>query len=142
MKKLSLILLFIGTFTISAQAKAEIQCKLAFNINSWSVIYKSGKGSGTISCDNGETFPVIIRAHGGGITFGKSKIKGHGNFTGVEKTSELFGSYATAEAHGGIVKSGKVEGLTKGRVSLSLSGTGQGFDLGIAFGSFKIKRVN
>jgi hypothetical protein len=30
--------------------------------------------------------------------------------------------------------------LTKGEVSLSLSGRGRGMDVGVAFGSFEIKR--
>jgi hypothetical protein len=30
--------------------------------------------------------------------------------------------------------------MTKGEVSLALSGTGEGWDLGIAFGKFKISR--
>ena len=47
---------------------------------------------------------------------------------------------ASAEAHAGAVKSSKAQAMTKGEVSLALSGTGDGWDLGIAFGKFKISR--
>ncbi len=118
----------------------KIQCNMDFNLKTWSVIYKSGKGTGTIHCNDGSNIPVMIRAHGGGFTFGKSKLEGKAHFTGVDNTKELLGSYASATAHGGIVKSGNVQGMTKGPVSMSLTSSGNGFDLGIAFGSFKISR--
>ena len=51
---------------------------------------------------------------------------------------ELLGSYAAAEAHAGAVKSAKAQVMTKGEVSLALSGTGRGWDLGIAFGKLTI----
>lgn len=118
----------------------KIQCDMEFNLKTWSVIYKSGKGSGNIHCNDGSNIPVIIRAHGGGFTFGKSKLEGKAHFTGVDNTKELLGSYASATAHAGIVKSGNVQGMTKGPVSMSLTSSGNGFDLGIAFGSFKISQ--
>lgn len=117
----------------------EIQCKLVFNLESWSVFYKSGKGTGNIQCDNGKRVSVKIRAHGGGITFGKSKIiNGHGSFSKVKNIKELYGSYAVAEGHAGVSKSATARALTKGNVSLTLTGTGSGVDLGFDFGSFKI----
>lgn len=65
-------------------------------------------------------------------------MDGHGTFSKVQNIHELFGSYATSEAHGGVVDSGTAQAMTKGEVSLALSGTGKGFDLGIDFGQFKI----
>ncbi len=118
---------------------AETKCKLNFELSSWSVFYKSGKGQGKISCDNGQNSEVAIRAIGGGITFGKTTITdGSGSFSKVKDISEIFGGYAASEAHAGIVKSVKAEAMTKGTVSLALTGSGKGFDLGIAFGKFKI----
>src|SRR5579885_1164481 len=35
--------------------RPETQCHLKFNLSSWSVFYKQGKGNGTISCDNGQS---------------------------------------------------------------------------------------
>jgi hypothetical protein len=85
---------------------------------------------------------VKVRAAGGGITFGKTEIiRGNGDFTAVRDISELFGSYAQAEAHAGVVKSGDAQVLTKGSVSLALAGKGRGIDIGIAFGKFTIQRA-
>lgn len=125
---------------VSARA-AETVCHLTFNLKSWSVFYKSGKGAGTVKCDNGQTAAVAIRAQGGGLTFGKSKVvNGHGTFTKVADMSEIFGNYASSEAHAGAKDSAAAGALWKGNVGLTLSGTGEGWNLGFAFGSFKILR--
>ncbi|GEM_PF-3254898 len=118
---------------------AQARCHLSFTLKSWSVFYKSGKGEGTVTCDNGETANVQIRANGGGVTFGKTHItNGKGSFSKIKAIQELYGTYVSSEAHGGIVKSGDVRAMTKGDVSLAIHGTGRGFDMGIAFGAFKI----
>jgi hypothetical protein len=117
-------------------------CKMTFSLSGWSAFYKTATGSGTITCSNGQSARVKIRAKGGGITFGKSEIlTGTGTFTEARDISELFGSYAQSEAHAGAVKSGDVQAMTKGNVSLALKGTGRGFDIGIAFGKFTIQRA-
>jgi len=116
-----------------------VQCTMAFDMQSWSAFFKSSKGTGTITCDNGQTADVRIKAKGGGITFGKSDvIGGSGNFTGARNIHELFGSYAQSEAHAGAGKSAAAQALTKGEISLVLSGTGRGVDVGFAFGKFTI----
>jgi hypothetical protein len=117
----------------------ETKCHLKFNLKSWSVFYKSGKGEGVIACDNGQKTEVKIRTHGGGVTFGKSKlIDGHGSFSNVHDISELFGGYATSEAHAGASGHAGAQAMWNGDISLALSGTGKGWDLGFAFGKFKI----
>ncbi|MGH8187726.1 MAG: hypothetical protein ACREUC_14285, partial [Steroidobacteraceae bacterium] len=101
--------------------------------------YKTASGSGTIKCSNGQSMNVKLSAKGGGLTVGKSTIEnGHGEFSAVGNMSELLGSYVSAEAHAGAVKSAKAQVMTKGEVSLALSGTGRGWDLGIAFGKLTI----
>jgi hypothetical protein len=116
-----------------------VQCTMTFDLKSWSAFFKSSKGEGTITCDNGQTANVRIKAKGGGITFGKSEvIGGSGNFTGARNINELFGSYAQSEAHAGAGKSAAAQALTKGQVSLVLTGTGRGVDLGFSFGKFTI----
>lgn len=118
-----------------------VDCTMDFTLKGWSVFYRTAKGHGKVSCDNGESADVIIRAKGGGITFGKTEIlDGHGVFSEVRDISEIFGSYAEATAHAGAVRSAGATALTKGEVSLALSGTGRGMDLGIAFGRFTISR--
>ena len=148
----SFILFSAGTPTSPLAAKKQkqehnnndklVECTMNFDLKSWSAFYKSSKGDGTIHCDNGQTAKVLIRAKGGGITFGKSDvINGTGNFTGVRRMNELFGSYAQSEVHAGAGKSAAAQALTKGEISLALSGTGRGVDLGFAFGKFTIARA-
>jgi hypothetical protein len=124
-----------------ATAGGNVKCKLSFQISGWSVFYKESSGTGTIKCSNGQSMAVKLRAKGGGLTVGKSRIDdGHGDFSGVSNINELLGTYASAEAHAGAVESAQAQVLTKGEVSLALSGTGSGWDLGVAVGSFVISR--
>lgn len=121
------------------ESSAGTKCQMRFTLKSWSVIYKSGKGSGTINCDNGQKAEVKIRAHGGGLTVGKSKIvDGYGKFSTVRGIRDLFGGYAEAEAHAGVSGSAAAHVMWNGDVSLAISGVGKGWDLGINFGQFKI----
>ena len=124
-----------------ATQAAELTCEMTFSLKGWSAFYKTAKGEGMITCDDGASMPVTIQTKGGGITFGKSEIKnGIGRFSDVSKMEDLLGSYAHAEAHAGAVKSSSAQALTKGEVSLALSGTGEGWDVGIDFGKFTIKK--
>lgn len=123
----------------AASAAGNVDCKMRFNMAGWSIFYKTASGTGTVTCDNGQSRAVRLSAKGGGITVGKSKIvNGIGEFSGVRSIDEVFGSYAAAEAHAGAVKSSKAQAMTKGDVSLALAGKGEGWDLGIAFGKFTI----
>lgn len=144
MKKI-LILAALITCLFAAspvQAKSnEVECRMKFTMKSWSFFYKSGKGSGTITCNNGQKERVHLTGEGGGITVGKSKIvNGLGVFSDVSGINELFGNYASGEAHVGIGGSASARVLTKGDVSLTLTGTGTGVDLGINFGNFNISK--
>lgn len=56
----------------------------------------------------------------------------------VHTMSDIFGNYAQAEAHAGLVKSGSAQVLTKGTVSLALAGDGEGVDLGVDVAKFTI----
>lgn len=119
----------------------EVDCKLRFDLAGWSVFYKTASGHGTISCSNGQRMAVRIETKGGGLSFGKSRIEnGVGEFSGVNDIGELLGTYVSAEAHAGAVKSSKAQVVTKGEVSLALAGTGKGWDIGVAFGKFVISR--
>jgi hypothetical protein len=125
----------------AASAAANVSCSMTFDMKGWSAIYKTYSGTGTVKCTNGETAQVKLEARGGGLTVGKSEIEdGRGEFSGVKGISEIFGSYVEAEAHAGAVKSSKASVMTKGEVSLALSGTGRGWDIGIAFGKLTISR--
>jgi hypothetical protein len=123
--------------------KAEpgpIDCKMEFNLHGWSAIYRTAEGDGTITCDNGETRKVDLKIKGGGLSFGKSDVvNGTGRFTKVKNIDQLFGAYAAGEAHAGAGGSANAQALTKGKVSLTLVGTGQGVDLGLDLSRFVIK---
>ena len=124
-----------------AQAAANVKCTLSFEMKGWSAFYKTASGTGTVKCDNGQSAHVKLTAKGGGLTVGKSSIEeGHGEFSAVAGIGEIFGSYASAEAHAGAVQSASGQVMTKGEVSLALSGKGRGFDLGVAFGKLTISK--
>lgn len=130
-----------GGLLLGTPARAgDISCKMSFQLSGWSVFYKTASGSGTVRCSNGQSLSVKLRAKGGGLTFGKTKITdGVGKFSGVSNVRDVLGHYANAGAHAGAAKSAEAQVLTKGNVSLALSGKGEGWNLGVAFGAFIIE---
>jgi hypothetical protein len=117
-------------------------CDMTYSLKGWSAVYKTAKGEGTITCNNGETAQVAIRVKGGGLTFGKTEIfDGKAEISGVGSIQDIYGSYAGMAAHAGVVKAGAVEVMTKGTVSLALAGKGTGVDIGIDFSDFTISKV-
>lgn len=123
------------------RAAEDLHCTLHFQLSGWSAFYKRATGGGTVTCDNGQSMKVHIRAEGGGLTFGKSEIDdGHGDFTGVYDIHDVLGHYGGAEAHAGAQASASSQVVTKGNVSLALSGKGRGWNLGIAFGAFILEK--
>lgn len=128
-------------FASSAQA-AEIKCHMDFTLSGWSIIYQTANGTGTVTCSNGASMPVKIDAKGGGLTVGKYKLTdGHATFSHITDIQQILGSYATANAHVGVVHSGHAAAMTKGNVSMSLTGNGQGWDIGAGFESFTISKA-
>lgn len=122
-------------------AGADMECKLAYKIDGWSLVYKHATGSGTVSCANGKSMPVKIKAQAIGLTAGKWQIDdGKGRFTDVHNINDVLGGYVQAEANAGIVKTGSAQVLTKGTVSLALAGTGEGVNLGVDIGRFEISK--
>ncbi len=120
---------------------ANVECRMDFTLSGWAIIYKEANGAGVITCSNGQSANVNISAKGGGLAAGKFEIDdGNGRFSAVRDISEVFGTYAQAEAQAGAVRSANAQALTKGEVSLALSGTGRGWDLGVSFGGFTIER--
>jgi hypothetical protein len=125
--------------TMTSAGNAAMSCKLRFDLAGWSAFYQTADGKGVVSCDNGEAGRVLVSTRGGGVTFGKWELAGaEGRFSAVRSLSEVYGSYARAEVHAGAVGAAGAQVLTKGEVSLALSGTGRGWALGIAFGDFTI----
>jgi len=138
---LSALLLSLTVAAPAGAVSGTTVCRMDYNLKGWSIFYKASRGSGTITCDNGQTAIAKISAKGGGLTAGKSEIRdGHGRFSEVGDIRELFGTYAMATAAAGAVKSSEAQALTKGEVSLALAGNGTGIEVGISFGKFTITR--
>lgn len=118
----------------------DTSCTLHYDMSGGGAFYKHSTGSGTITCSNGQTLAVGIESKGGGLTFGHSEIKdGTGKFSPVHDIHDLIGGYATAEANAGSgSEASKAQVVTKGSISLALTGKGTGHTLGVSFGSFII----
>lgn len=135
---MALILTF-GATAGKADEQTETQCKMTFNLSGWSILYETASGTGSIKCDNGQSSVVNLQVRGGGITAGKYKLRGKGDFSKVSDISELLGTYAAAEAHAGVVKSANAQVVTKGNVSLALVAKGRGINIGVSFSGFSIE---
>ena len=115
----------------------EVSCTLHYNLSGGGAFYKHSTGSGEVTCSNGQRLAVNIESKAGGLTFGHSSIvDGVGKFTGVTDIHDVIGGYATGEADAGAGNASKAQVVTKGSISLALSGTGKGHTLGVSFGSF------
>jgi len=125
--------------TAVSQTGTSTTCRMSYNLRGWSLGLKSAHGEGSISCDNGQTADVRIRAKGAGLSAGKYEIRdGTGKFSAVSDVRELFGSYAAADVGAGVVKEGEALAMSKGDVHLALAGKGNGFDLGAAVERFTL----
>jgi hypothetical protein len=127
--------------TSNAWAGRLTKCHITYDLSGWSLAVEVQRGQGTIVCDNGQRARVDLYAQAIGFTIGRSEIiDGTGSFTPVRDISDVLGQYAAADAHAGMTRSVEGRVLTKGTVSLSLSGNGLGIDLGAAIGGFTIAR--
>ena len=123
-----------------AAMAGDLTCKMTYSLSGWSAFYKTASGIGVVTCNNGQRMSVKIETKGGGLTFGKYKIRnGFGQFANVNDIRDVLGSYATAEAHAAADKSASAQAMTNGKVSLALSGKGKGWSLGVAFSRFAIE---
>jgi hypothetical protein len=122
---------------------ASMKCTMRYTLSSWAAFYKTASGDGVVTCPNGQTMNVELHSEGGGLTFGKSTIDdGYGEFTGVREIADVLGNYVSGGAHAGAGQSNLAQGMTKGEISLSLTGKGRGVDLGVDFGKFTISRAS
>lgn len=131
--------LLLGLGLCNTAQAADLSCKMSFTLKGWSAIYKSYSGAGTIRCNDGSSMKVKLTSVGGGLTAGKSSIDdGHGDFTGVKSIQSIPGDYVSGGAGAGAVKSAGGQVLTKGEISMAISGTGRGWDAGVDLGKFTI----
>ena len=137
---MGLVSLAPGALAANDSNAAAMDCHMTFTLSGWSAIYKTATGSGTVTCDNGQSMPVTLHAKGGGLTFGKYKLDdGHGAFTDVGDIRQVLGTYARATAHVGAAQSAHASAMTKGDISLAISGHGTGWNIGVGFSGFTIK---
>ncbi len=125
--------------SMSFSASAFTTCHIRYQLEGWSFLYSDYRGEGVVACENGQSAEVRIISRGGGLTIGKSEIdEGTGVISEVKDISEVYGDYVYLNTHAGLTKS--VEGvvLTKGEVSLALTGLGRGVDIGASIGVFTI----
>ena len=147
MKNIVITALIILQFFVSAavlaadRTKTTAKCHMDYNLKGWSVFYKTAGGKGRVTCSNGQHANVKINVTGGGLSFGKMEIlDGKGTFSEVLNIDEIFGAYIAAEAHAGAVKSAQASVYTKGEISLALTGSGRGINIGIDFGKLEISK--
>ncbi len=132
-------LLFACVLATPAHA-GQTTCRLQYEASGGGYFVKRTAGSGTIRCDNGQSFDVDIVSRGGGLTFGHTEIaNGHGEFTPVADIHDLLGAWTEAEVSAGSGRrAGKSQIMKKGPIRLKLTGKGSGRSLGLAFGRFHI----
>ena len=125
-----------------SHAARKVDCELRYNLAGWSLFYQTASGTGTVRCSDGASIPVRLQMRGGGLSLGKTRIQeGHGRFTGAPRAQDVLGTYMAAEAHAGAARhAGNAQVLSKGKVSLALAGSGQGWSLGIGLNRVVIQR--
>lgn len=135
---LSLVAAFLAFSASTANAESMTSCTMTYKLSGWSLVYKQYDGIGNISCGNGQRAQVALASKSIGFTIGKSEIEGTGVFSEVKNLNEIYGSFAALEGHAGATKSIDGQVLTRGEISLALSGKGRGIDIGVTLGALKI----
>jgi len=135
---LSVVAAFFGLISASANAGELTSCTMTYKLSGWSLVYKQYDGIGNISCSNGQRAQVALASKSIGFTIGKSEIEGTAAFSEVKNLNEIYGSFVALEGHAGATKSVDGQILTRGEISLYLSGKGRGIDIGVTLGALKI----
>jgi len=139
----------IGLATIAAPLHAQAQtsnayisCSMNYKLSGWSFVVKQYDGSGNVTCSNGQRAQVKLTSRSIGFTIGQSDIEGIGYFSELKDISEIYGVFVALEGHIGAVRSGHGQIMTRGVVSLAISGSGRGFDIGVTLGGLNISPIN
>lgn len=131
----------VGLSLTAVAADNTISCKMSYRLKGWSFAYKQYDGSGEVSCNNGQRAQVILESKSLGFSIGASEIEGTGQFTALKNIDEIYGTFVSLEGHAGVTKSAAGQVLTRGVISLALSGEGRGIDIGVTLGGLKISRA-
>lgn len=121
-----------------ALAESTTSCTMTYKLSGFSLVYKQYDGIGNISCSNGQRAQVNLASKSIGFTIGKSEIEGTGVFSSVTSLNEIYGTFVSLEGHAGATKSVDAQVLTRGEISLALSGKGRGIDIGVTLGALTI----
>ncbi|MDP2600725.1 MAG: hypothetical protein Q8P84_08360 [Deltaproteobacteria bacterium] len=85
---------FVSLLTLIPFSLHAVECKITFKMKIHAELLETGKGTGTITCDNGQNVPVIVTSAGSWIAVHKSRwIEGEGTFSKVDALKKLFGGY-------------------------------------------------
>ncbi|MCC7135327.1 MAG: hypothetical protein WAT53_07975 [Nitrosomonas sp.] len=144
-KKLTILTGFLSVAAITAPAQASspyISCSMNYKLSGWSFVVKHYDGTGNVTCSNGQRAQVKLTSRSIGFTIGQSDIEGVGYFSELKDISEIYGVFIALEGHIGAVKSGHGQVMTRGMVSLAISGAGRGFDIGVTLGGLDISPLN
>lgn len=137
----AILAVLLTASALPLHAGGMTECRMTFSLKGWSAFYKVAHGTGMVTCGNGQRAAVTIEAKGGGLTFGRSEIRdGIGKFSEVASIKDVFGTYVSSGADAGAGKSTVAMAMTKGEVSLALTGKGSGVTVGVSFGKFTITR--
>ena len=124
---------------ISSWAENE-SCSIKYNLTGWSFIYQGYKGTGIVSCTNGQSAGVKLTVHGGGLTLGVIDIQdAKGKFTGIKSIKDIYGPYFSIGVHAGFARSAEARSLFKGDIAGGGAGVGGGYNLGFTFSGLTIK---
>lgn len=138
-RELLIVFVFIvGNLSNAALAENTVTCKMIYKLKGWSFAYKQYNGSGDVTCNNGQSAQVILESKSLGFSIGVSEIEGTGQFTELKDIKEIYGTFVSLEGHAGVTKSAAGQVLTRGVISLALSGEGRGIDIGVTLGGLKI----
>jgi len=113
---------------------------MKYNLTGWSFFYKGYKGSGVVSCTNGQSARVSLVLHGGGLTVGVADIENaKAKFSGIKNLQDIYGTYFSIDVHAGFARSAEARTLFKGYIAGGGAGTGGGYNLGVTFSGLTIK---
>lgn len=145
LKKLTILAGFLSIAAVTAPVQASgsyISCSMDYKLSGWSFVVRHYDGSGNVTCSNGQRAQVKLRSRGVGFTIGKSDLDGTGYFSELKDISEIYGAFVALEGHVGVIRSGHGQVMTRGVVSLVISGTGRGFDIGVTLGGLDISPLD
>ncbi|HIG65668.1 MAG TPA: hypothetical protein EYQ43_08995 [Methyloprofundus sp.] len=128
-------------FFMSFSAAQAEDCNLRYTMKGWAAFYKTFNGTGTVTCPSGKSAKVKISLKGGGVTFGAYDVTdGKGKIRGVTKIDDIYGSSFMMDGDAGFIKSVEGRWAPKGVQTITFSGKGNGYDLGVALGVLRLEK--